>query len=172
MYEIVEVTGRFFQKENGEWVIESRTLFVSPQLRQAQEIHKNIHSSDRFPYLPDGTHKYNIRCDNEYMECARKTSIYKKLSFRPERETWVKAAEALGWPTEGPFAAYLWRFCDEELLFTEAVQLMWACGYDLFSGYPLVPVGREAAMTSAEIALELESNPLCREHLEAVSVSR
>lgn len=79
--------------------------------------------------------------------------------------TVVRAAEALGRPTDGPFAASLWESLSHyqaPLPCAKAAQVYRDCGYIPFAGYPLSRYGRIDRMTREEVKWELDWNPLCR----------
>ncbi len=78
------------------------------------------------------------------------------------RELLPLAAEALGWPTEGRFAAYLWqRLSSSRYPCDQAAALYRACGYIPFCGYPLVRSGKVGVLTRDDVERELATNPYC-----------
>ena len=77
----------------------------------------------------------------------------------------IKAAEALGHPITGLFAAKLWESLSgyySPLTPQAAAQLYRDCGYIPFSGYPLARSGKIDRMTRNEVVFELANNPLCQ----------
>jgi len=72
----------------------------------------------------------------------------------------IKAAEALDFPTNDAFAASLWRLSHDRS-YSAGADLLRACGYIPFVGFPLVRSGKFRAMTRDEVEHELDNNPLC-----------
>lgn len=75
---------------------------------------------------------------------------------------YIEAAEALNYPTDGPFAEELWRLCSSQhgLPVQDAVELYLACGYIPFSGYPLARTAKLARMTYEQLQQAFEHNPI------------
>ncbi len=77
-------------------------------------------------------------------------------------EAWAEAAECLGHPTTGLFAARLWELASSDRLpIDDASALYRACGYIPFSGYPLT---RSVTIrtVSTDVDQAMVSNPILR----------